>query len=144
MGLGWIDDAFNVAKKFVKGSFGESDTILNSNKPIEKVSEFLLGRKPGVPQMIMEVAEDGTTRIVEKGGRASGFRSIYNDVVKNDGNIQLGQVLKNAYTDEAGKLDYKAIAGSYVTGAAAFRVLSGGGLHRDSEGNPNLIGIPFV
>ena len=36
------------------------------------------------------------------------------------------------------------MAGSYIGLSAGYRVLSGGGLHRDAKGNPNLIGVPFV
>ena len=47
-----------------------------------------------------------------------------------------------------GKLDYgkvgKSIAGSYMSVSAGYRVASGGGVYRDSSGNSDLIGIPFL
>ena len=40
--------------------------------------------------------------------------------------------------------DVAKIAGSYIGASAAGRIVTGGGLTRDSKGNPNIIGIPFV
>jgi hypothetical protein len=45
---------------------------------------------------------------------------------------------------EARKLNYKAIAGTYVGASLAGRVATGGGLYRDSTGNVNAPGIPFI
>lgn len=36
------------------------------------------------------------------------------------------------------------IAGSYLGVAAAGRIVSGGGIYKDRNGNSNLIGVPFV
>ena len=38
----------------------------------------------------------------------------------------------------------KAIAGTYVGASVAGRVLTGGGIYRDSTGNPNIPVIPFI
>ena len=42
------------------------------------------------------------------------------------------------------KLNYGKIAGSYIGLSAGARVLSGGGLYKDRNGNENLIGVPFI
>lgn len=44
----------------------------------------------------------------------------------------------------AGQLNYGKIAGSYIGAAAAGRVITGGGVYKDGNGNSNLIGVPFV
>lgn len=61
-------------------------------------------------------------------------------------NMNFTNAVKAAYTENGlgEKLNYKAIAGTYVGAAAAGRVLSGGGLYRDSNGDPNLPVVPFV
>ena len=54
--------------------------------------------------------------------------------------------------DEAGKrikdvpvnLNYGKIAGSYIGAAAVGRVVTGGGIYKDKNGNSNLIGVPFI
>lgn len=43
-----------------------------------------------------------------------------------------------------GKYDMKKVAGSYVAATSAGRVISGGGITKDRNGNSNLIGIPFI
>ena len=35
-------------------------------------------------------------------------------------------------------------AGTYVTGASAFRLASGGGIYKDKDGNTDIIGIPGI
>lgn len=46
--------------------------------------------------------------------------------------------------EEAGKVDYAKIAMSYAGVAGTGRVLSGGGVYKDSNGNTNLAVVPFV
>lgn len=41
-------------------------------------------------------------------------------------------------------LDLKRAAGTYMTASVGARVLSGGGLYKDRNGNTNLPGIPFL
>ena len=52
--------------------------------------------------------------------------------------------IKGAYKTAEGGLNYKAIAGTYVGASLAGRVATGGGLYRDSTGNVNAPGVPFV
>lgn len=104
-------------------------TILESNKainPIKKTAEFMLGE--------YDTGIRGTLRAL---GHGANF----------------DKALKSAYThrvmDDAGKLgertlNWKAVAGTYVGAAAAGRVLSGGGIYRDAQGNPNLPVVPFI
>ena len=53
------------------------------------------------------------------------------------------EAAKKAYTN-GNKINYGAIAGTYVGVTTAGRILSGGGIYRDSSGNQNLIGVPFI
>lgn len=46
--------------------------------------------------------------------------------------------------DVPAELNYGKIAGSYIGASAAARVVTGGGLTRDKNGNTNIIGVPFI
>ena len=56
--------------------------------------------------------------------------------------------LKSLYTHSDGSTNYGmwagTIAGGYMGVSAAGRIASGGGLYRDSDGNFDLMGIPFI
>ena len=52
--------------------------------------------------------------------------------------------IKGAFTDADNNIRWGRVAGTYVTASAGLRLLSGGGLTRDRNGNPNVIGVPFV
>lgn len=100
-------------------------TILESNKAINKMGKFVMGEA--------DTGIRGTLKGLSQGQK-------------------FGASLKGAYMnsikDEAGNitesLNLKAIAGTYVGVAAAGRLATGGGLYRDSTGNPNIPVIPFV
>lgn len=56
---------------------------------------------------------------------------------------------KLAHTDfktgdyDAGKVAASGLA-TYMTGATAYRLGSGGGFYRDKDGNTDIIGVPFI
>jgi hypothetical protein len=52
--------------------------------------------------------------------------------------------VKGAFTDADNNIRWGRVAGTYVTASAGLRLLSGGGLTRDRNGNPNMIGVPFI
>ena len=54
------------------------------------------------------------------------------------------KALKETFTHKDGTLNYGKIAGSYIGTSAAMRVVSGGGVTKDKNGNSNLIGVPFI
>lgn len=58
-------------------------------------------------------------------------------------NGDVRQAAKDVFFKD-GKLDYGKVAGSFVGASAAARVASGGGIYKDSRGQNNFIGIPFV
>lgn len=81
------------------------------------------------------------------GGKAKeffggGFTDTYSNYKANGGDF-MGAV-KSAYTNEDNSLRMGRIAGSYMAAAAGVRVLSGGGVTKDRNGNNNLIGVPFI
>ena len=53
-------------------------------------------------------------------------------------------------TDDAGKetgrhyYDARKVFGGFIGASAGARLLSGGGIYKDRDGNTDLIGIPFV
>lgn len=83
---------------------------------------------------------------VSKNWGEQGFSGVYNNMVKKEQGF--GEAIRNAYTtvgeDGARNLNVGAVAGSYLGASAGYRVLSGGGVYRDKNGNANIIGIPFV
>lgn len=97
---------------------GKGDlTKLRSNKAINPIGKFLLGES--------DTGIRGTLGAIKEG------KSFTNAV-------------KGAYQTAEGGLNYKAIAGTYVGASLAGRVATGGGLYRDSTGNVNAPGIPFI
>lgn len=91
------------------------------NKPINDIGKFF--KKANVGDFFLGGISD-TLKNVEKDGLIKGATK--------------------AHKKADGSWNGARIAGSYLTGAAGYRVLSGGGVYKDSEGNPNLIGIPGI
>lgn len=113
-----VEQVWDVVKKSAKG-----ETILNSNKSINKIGS----------------TASNFTGIIEYGGR----------VLNNEG---FGQAFKKTFGEEiindagekAMRWNNKKIAGSFLGAAVAGRVLTGGGLYKDGNGNTNIVGLPFV
>ena len=102
---------------FVNGVQWNGDAILRSNTPINKIGKFIMGEAD------------------------TGVRGTLNALSKGNG---FGDAVKSAYTKSNGDLNYKAIAGTYIGASLAGRVATGGGLYRDSTGNVNVPGVPFI
>lgn len=111
---GKILDGMN---KFVNAAQWDGKAILRSNEPINKIGKFIMGEAD------------------------TGVRGTLSALSKGDG---FGDAVKKAYTKSNGDLNYKAIAGTYIGASLAGRVATGGGLYRDSTGNVNAPGIPFI
>ena len=76
----------------------------------------------------------------------TGIRGTLHNLSK-EGGMGLKEAVDAAYhvgEGEARKLNFKAIAGTYVGASLAGRVLTGGGIYRDRNGNPNVPGVPFI
>ena len=95
-----------------------------------------------------EVIQHSNEKIVSKmayGALNNGFGAAeYIHRGMTGGGWDLAKTFKHQVGDNAGKLNYGKIAGSYLGASAAMRVVSGGGVTKDRNGNANLIGVPFV
>ena len=97
--------------------------ILKSNEPINKLGKFIMGD--------VDTGIRGTLHNLSKAGGEKAFKEAVSDA------YHIGE-------GEARKLNTKAILGTYVGASIAGRVLTGGGIYRDSTGNPNIPVIPFI
>lgn len=101
--------------------------ILHSNEGIwGKALDGILNNGLGVGEMGYRVFKNG------EGIRDAALRTFTNnaeDVIAKKAKMEL---------------NYGKIAGSYMGLSAGARVLSGGGLYKDRNGNANLIGVPFI
>jgi hypothetical protein len=115
----FLDSTLNTIKNIATK---EGRQILESNKAINPITNFTGG--------------------IEAASRILGGEGISNSLVKT---FAKNAVEKDGklVADEAG-YNYGKIAGSYLGVAAAGRVLTGGGIYKDGNGNTNLIGVPFV
>lgn len=102
--------------KFVEAAQWNGESILRSNEPINKIGKFIMGE-----------TDTGIRGVLKGVNSGKGFKTS----------------VKDAYTTKDG-LNLKAIAGTYVGASLAGRVVTGGGMYRDSTGNMNAPGIPFI
>ena len=70
-----------------------------------------------------------------------GIRDTYKGLQSGQG---FQNAVKNAFTDADNNIRWGRVAGTYATASAGLRLMSGGGLTRDRNGNPNMIGVPFI
>ena len=70
------------------------------------------------------------------------------DAELKDGRYSTKDRLEAMYRNEDGSINKSAIAGTaaagYVGASAAGRIISGGGLYKDADGNTDIIGSPFI
>ena len=75
----------------------------------------------------------------------TGAAEVLHYMSKKGGGMGIGDAMKETFThSDTGQLNYGKIAGSYIGASAAMRVVSGGGVTKDKNGNSNLIGVPFI
>lgn len=124
--------------KGVKGLYKS----LRSNMAIN--DSYFEGAYNGVVNFARKRAYKGNGAIANKmgfGKDADGF--VEKEMSDMDA---LGSLFRNSETGETEYLKRGgiAIAGGYMGLSAAGRVATGGGLYRDSDGNFDLMGIPFI
>lgn len=80
----------------------------------------------------------------EKSEFAGGIRDSIKNLASDSSSVDaIWNGVKSAHMVD-GKVSGLRIAGSAVGVSAAARIVSGGGIYRDKDGNANIIGIPFV
>ena len=76
---------------------------------------------------------------------AGGIRDSVKNIAADHSSIDaVWNGIKNAHLGSDGKLSPWRVAGTGIGVSAAARIVSGGGIYRDKDGNANLIGIPFI
>jgi hypothetical protein len=116
--MGLYDEASKVAADYLKAAY-KGEKVNGSKKAINAIVNNGFGGMEMVGRFLGGEGAKSIERTFAKAGE-DGVRSASNGW-------------------DAGK-----IAGSYLGVSAAGRVLSGGGVYKDSNGNTNLIGVPFV
>ena len=118
-------------------------TVLHSNQPIKKIGE--------ATKAAFKDTTDARIYKNEKLANKLGYEMKDGRLVKENGDpatISNRDRLESMYRNDDGSWNKTAIggtiAGGYMGVSAAGRVASGGGLYRDSDGNFDLIGIPFI
>lgn len=118
-------------------------TVLHSNQPIKKIGE--------ATKAAFKDTTDARIYKNEKLANKLGYKMDNGRLVKENGDpatISNRDRLESMYRNDDGSWNKTAIggtiAGGYMGVSAAGRVASGGGLYRDSDGNFDLIGIPFI
>ena len=105
-------------------------TTLKSNEAINSLGKNMGGAFETVGYMTRKENPLNLNRALHK-TFATNYDELYN---------KAGERI----ADRAATLNYGKIAGSYIGATAAARVVSGGGVLKDKNGNTNLIGIPFI
>lgn len=114
-----VDDGIDFIKGLAKGQ-----TILHSNKAINPLENFTGGL-------------EYIGRSLNTGNWGDSIGKTFGKVQKNAAGEIIGRSAENGY-------DIAKIAGSYLGVAGAGRLMTGGGIYKDGNGNTNLIGVPFV
>ncbi len=115
---------------------------MGKGKVVEEAIENLTNAK---------VAGKKITNVLESNKSINtAFNFLYeggSDAIKTGKKILSGDGVMNSISDVYKNEDqwrWGAIAGSAVAVGAAGRIVSGGGLLKDSSGNNNIIGIPGI
>lgn len=91
------------------------------------------------------VKVDGTRKSITNIHNYTGAVEAVGKVVRGDDiKTAMNSTFRHQTGNNAGQLNYGKIAGSYLGAAAVGRIVTGGGVYKDGNGNSNLIGVPFV
>lgn len=120
------EDAIKTVTSGVKSAI-KGESILHSNKAINHIADNYFG----VGEVAHKVLK-GNMGIKEAAVRT--FATNADDLFTEAGERTLTKATMN----------YGKIAGSYIGAGVAARVVTGGGVYKDRNGNTNLVGVPFV
>lgn len=117
--------------------------FLHSNKAIKEVWNSI----KGVGENFKKDLDERVIKVANKRGEVENATKAREANGGNFSNLQRAESL--FYNSETGERELLkrggiAIAGGYMGLSAAGRIASGGGLYRDSDGNFDLMGIPFI
>lgn len=131
-------------------------TVLSSNSVISAVGQGYNGALnkggafSGLTKGVAAMFEGDTTMMANAGN----FNILQK--LTGDADLAVGKEVKLGAMDKfkmmhmngdgsySGKKIAGTIAGSYMGVSTAGRIATGGGLYRDSNGNTNIIGVPFI
>jgi hypothetical protein len=132
-------------------------------KPINRAFGWLAGNSPhtfvggireamfgGLRDMSKSIVDQGVTTgrkaataaKTAAGGKISvgAMRTAYNE----GSTFELGKAFDAGFKDASGNMRWGRVAGTASGLAIGYRVISGGGLYRDKNGNFDIAGVPFV
>lgn len=119
-----------------------SNFAINNIKKSFKKTKSHYRRK--INRSLTSLDENGQLSLTKK-GEAVGLK-IKDNALEN--NISTKQTLHSLLLNDDGSKSTLKIAGAGAVGlmgvGAGGRILSGGGLYRDSDGNFDIIGVPFI
>lgn len=75
------------------------------------------------------------------GNLTSGFK-FASKVMKDNNSVT--DAFNTVYRTSKGNLDVGNLAGTAFAASAAARIASGGGIYKNSKGETDLIGVPFI
>lgn len=110
---------------FVGGMAAGEKAILGTNEAVQKVDS--LGGMAGMAVGKIMGSTKGTAGGLVNDGYSGAKKFLSND----DGSLNKSRLAMTAF-------------GAYAAPALAGRVITGGGLYRDDEGNFDIAGIPFI
>lgn len=115
--------------------------INNVKKSFKKIKSHYRRK---INRDLTSLDENGQLSLTEK-GKAVGLKIKDNAL---EDNISIKQTLHSLLLNDDGSKSTLKIAGASAVGlmgvGAGGRILSGGGLYRDSDGNFDVIGVPFI
>lgn len=129
--MGGLDEALSKVGKNVKKAINGEKILHTNEKIISKAAYGALNNGFGAAETV--------NRMLNK----QGFSEALTRTFANDADKLFDSAGKRIAGSKA-NLNYGKIAGSYIGASAAARVVTGGGLYKDKNGNSNIAGIPFI
>lgn len=126
------------------GTNGKPSLLLEGNKKINDAWGFSAAYK----SILNGIRNHADRRIMSSQEIRNKLRSDGRKSIASSADITDMDRLKSMYRNKDGSLNKTmlggTIAGGIVGTSAVGRIATGGGLYRDSEGNFDVIGIPFI